>query len=58
MFKDVSDGNIFTNNPAVKNTCFDNKWDWDTKYTGKRYIIGIVFDPKTRNVSQYQWENI
>ena len=28
------------------------------KYSGERYLIGIVFDPKTRNVSKFEWEKI
>jgi len=26
------------------------------KYEGERYLIGIVFDPKARNVSKFEWE--
>ncbi len=28
------------------------------KYSGERYLIGIVFDPKARNVSKFEWEKI
>jgi hypothetical protein len=28
------------------------------KYEGERYLIGIVFDPKTRNVSKFEWEMV
>uniref|UniRef100_Q3AT67 AAA-ATPase-like domain-containing protein n=1 Tax=Chlorobium chlorochromatii (strain CaD3) TaxID=340177 RepID=Q3AT67_CHLCH len=28
------------------------------KYDGERYIIGIVFDPKERNVSRFAWERV
>jgi Predicted AAA-ATPase/PD-(D/E)XK nuclease superfamily len=28
------------------------------KYAGERYLIGIVFDPKVRNVSRFEWEKI
>ncbi len=28
------------------------------KYTGERYLIGIVFDPKQRNVSRFEWEKL
>jgi hypothetical protein len=28
------------------------------KYNGERYLIGIVFEPKERNVSQFAWEKI
>ncbi|WP_456238409.1 PD-(D/E)XK nuclease domain-containing protein [Pelodictyon phaeoclathratiforme] len=28
------------------------------KYEGERYLIGIVFDPKQRNVSKFEWERI
>ena len=28
------------------------------KYAGERYLIGIVFDPKVRNVSRFEWERI
>ena len=28
------------------------------KYSGERYLIGIVFDPKQRNVSRFEWEKI
>jgi PD-(D/E)XK nuclease superfamily len=28
------------------------------KYEGERYLIGIVFDPKARNVSKFEWERL
>jgi len=28
------------------------------KYAGERYLIGIVFDPKQRNVSKFEWEKL
>jgi len=28
------------------------------KYAGERYLIGIVFDPKQRNVSRFEWEKL
>ncbi len=28
------------------------------KYEGERYLIGIVFDPKARNVSKFEWEMV
>jgi hypothetical protein len=28
------------------------------KYGGERYLIGIVFDPKARNVSKFEWEKL
>jgi len=28
------------------------------KYAGERYLIGIVFDPKARNVSKFEWEKL
>ena len=28
------------------------------KYAGERYLIGIVFDPKARNVSRFEWEKV
>ena len=28
------------------------------KYCGERYLIGIVFDPKARNVSRFEWEKL
>jgi len=28
------------------------------KYEGERYLIGIVFDPKARNVSRFEWEMV
>ena len=28
------------------------------KITGGRYLIGIVFDPKARNVSKFEWEMV
>uniref|UniRef100_Q3ASK1 AAA-ATPase-like domain-containing protein n=1 Tax=Chlorobium chlorochromatii (strain CaD3) TaxID=340177 RepID=Q3ASK1_CHLCH len=34
------------------------KMKYYEKYNGERYLIGIVFDPKERNVSQFAWEKI
>ena len=28
------------------------------KYDGERYLIGIVFDTKARNVSRFEWETL
>ncbi len=28
------------------------------KYAGERYLIGIVFDPKERSVSRFEWEKV
>jgi len=28
------------------------------KYVGERYLIGIVFDPRARNLSKFEWEKI
>jgi hypothetical protein len=28
------------------------------KYAGERYLIGIVFDPKARNVSRFEVERV
>ena len=28
------------------------------KYEGERYLIGIVFDPKAKNVSRFEWEKL
>ncbi|MFZ4525950.1 MAG: AAA family ATPase [Chlorobium sp.] len=28
------------------------------KYSGERYLIGIVFEPKTRTVSKFEWEKL
>jgi hypothetical protein len=28
------------------------------KYEGERYLIGIVFDPRARNVSKFEWEKL
>ena len=28
------------------------------KYDGERYLIGIVFDTKSRNVSRFEWETL
>jgi hypothetical protein len=28
------------------------------KYEGERYLIGIVFDPKERDVSRFEWEKV
>ena len=34
------------------------KMKYYEKYDGERYLIGIVFDPKARNVSKFEWERI
>ena len=34
------------------------KMKYYEKYTGGRYLIGIVFDPKARNVSKFEWEMV
>ncbi len=34
------------------------KMQYYEKYSGERYLIGIVFDPKARNVSRFEWEKI
>jgi hypothetical protein len=34
------------------------KMNYYEKYAGERYLIGIVFDPKARNVSKFEWEKI
>jgi hypothetical protein len=34
------------------------KMHYYAKYAGERYLIGIVFDPKARNVSKFEWEKI
>jgi hypothetical protein len=34
------------------------KMKYYEKYSGERYLIGIVFDPKTRNVSKFKWEMV
>ena len=34
------------------------KMKYYEKYDGERYLIGIVFDPKARNVSKFEWEKI
>ncbi len=34
------------------------KMKYYEKYSGERYLIGIVFDPKARNVSKFEWEKI
>jgi hypothetical protein len=34
------------------------KMKYYEKYEGERYLIGIVFDPKQRNVSKFKWERI
>jgi len=34
------------------------KMKYYEKYDGERYIIGIVFDPKARNVSKFEWERV
>uniref|UniRef100_Q3ART8 AAA-ATPase-like domain-containing protein n=1 Tax=Chlorobium chlorochromatii (strain CaD3) TaxID=340177 RepID=Q3ART8_CHLCH len=34
------------------------KMKYYEKYDGERYLIGIVFDPKARNVSRFEWERV
>ncbi len=34
------------------------KMKYYEKYGGERYLIGIVFDPKARNVSRFDWERL
>ena len=34
------------------------KMKYYEKYAGERYVIGIVFDPKQRNVSKFEWEKV
>jgi hypothetical protein len=34
------------------------KMKYYEKYAGERYLIGIVFDPKARNVSKFEWKKI
>ncbi|MBV5302831.1 MAG: ATP-binding protein [Chlorobium sp.] len=34
------------------------KMKYYEKYAGERYLIGIVFDPKARNVSRFEWEKL
>ena len=34
------------------------KMKYYDKYEGERYLIGIVFDPKQRNVSRFEWERV
>ncbi len=34
------------------------KMKYYEKYAGERYLIGIVFDTKARNVSKFEWEKI
>ena len=34
------------------------KMKYYEKYGGERYLIGIVFDPKARNVSRFEWERL
>ncbi len=34
------------------------KMKYYEKYDGERYLIGIVFDPKARNVSKFEWEKL
>ena len=34
------------------------KMKYYEKYAGERYLIGIVFDPKARNVSRFEWERL
>ncbi|MFZ4526651.1 MAG: AAA family ATPase [Chlorobium sp.] len=34
------------------------KMKYYEKYTGERYLVGIVFDAKARNVSKFEWEKL
>ncbi len=34
------------------------KMKYYEKYSGERYLIGIVFDPHARNVSRFEWEKL
>ena len=34
------------------------KMKYYEKYSDERYLIGIVFDPKARNVSRFEWEKL
>jgi hypothetical protein len=34
------------------------KMKYYERYAGERYLIGIVFDPKARNVSKFEWEKL
>ncbi len=34
------------------------KMKYYEKYDGERYLIGIVFDPKQRNVNKFEWEKL
>ncbi len=34
------------------------KMKYYEKYEGESYLIGIVFDPKARNVSKFKWERV
>ncbi len=34
------------------------KMKYYEKYGGERYLIGIVFDPKQRNISRFEWEKL
>jgi hypothetical protein len=34
------------------------KMKYYEKYSGERYLIGIVFDAKARNVSKFEWETL
>jgi hypothetical protein len=34
------------------------KQQYYQKYTGDIYLIGIVFNPDDRNISQFAWEKI
>ena len=34
------------------------KMKYYEKYAGERYLIGIVFEPRPRNVSKFDWEII
>jgi PD-(D/E)XK nuclease superfamily len=45
----VSDGEPFEQFKRMK---------YYEKYGGERYLIGIVFDPKARNVSRFEWEKL
>ena len=45
----VSDGEPLEQNKRMK---------YYEKYAGERYLIGIVFDPKARNVSKFEWEKL
>jgi hypothetical protein len=34
------------------------KMKYHEKYDGERYLVGIVFDPKERNGSRFEWEKV